>query len=128
MANAKTTTQSTGRSSASSRPSKASRHEEPGNPMVTCAQTCAQTLDHCLSQGGEHAEAEHIKGLIDCIEVCELAARMEARNSMWSEYVMELCAQVCRECETSCSAFEGDEAMQACAEACRACAEHCEDM
>jgi hypothetical protein len=110
--------------SAQNRPSRPSRQES--NPMAECAQVCAETLNYCLTQGGQHVEASHIKGLLDCVDICELNSRYHSRESEFKHQVMAVCAQVCRSCETSCAQFEDDEQMQACAEACRKCAEHCE--
>lgn len=37
---------------------------------INCAAVGAQTLSHCLQMGGKHAEASHIKVLIDCTGIC----------------------------------------------------------
>ncbi len=36
-----------------------------------CHDVCLETVQHCLSRGGEHAAAEHIRALLDCAQVCD---------------------------------------------------------
>lgn len=94
--------------------------------MADCARTCNETLAYCLEQGGNHVEAQHIKAMIDCVQVCTLTAQLEERGSPLSARAMELCAQACKSCEESCEGFADDETMRRCADACLACREHCE--
>ena len=87
-----------------------------------CANVCNETLAYCLTQGGEHVEQEHIKMLIDCVDVCNVTANLVGRGSEFADNFKEICAEVSKACEESCEGFEGDETMARCAEACRECA------
>lgn len=110
-------------------------YEHSDDPMTQCKQlawacreTCQRTLfKHCLEMGGEHVAQDHVKLMIDCIQICQVAADFITRDSENHTSVCETCAYICDKCATSCEAIGGDH-MQACAEACRKCAEMCKQM
>ena len=94
-----------------------------------CYKVCAQLIDYCLTKGGTHAEAQHIKLLQDCSFVCQLSADFMIRNSKFHSSVCKICADICKECAKSCEALAaGDETMKACIVQCRKCATSCEKM
>ena len=93
-----------------------------------CRAECLTTLAYCLEKGGEHAEPEHIRLLLDCAEICATSAGFMLRGSDLHGGVCGVCADVCERCAESCEAMEGDEQMRACAKACRQCAESCRRM
>lgn len=95
---------------------------------VECARSCRETLAHCLAKGGEHAEASHIRLLIDCAEFCDLGASLMLRGSEFHADLCRVCADVCKACEESCEEFSGDATMKACEDACRRCSESCRAM
>jgi hypothetical protein len=95
---------------------------------LDCARICRQTMAHCLTKGGKHAEASHILTLQDCAESCEMSAAMMLRGSPFHAQHCAMCGEVCKACEESCEAFAGDAAMKACEDACRRCAESCRRM
>lgn len=111
------------RQSTTQRPHSRSRTD--GSIIADCARTCNETLSYCLEQGGEHVAAEHLKSMIDCIDVCTTTARLDERESPLHKQAMELCAEACKACEESCEQFEGDVRMTECANVCRQCYEHC---
>jgi hypothetical protein len=89
---------------------------------------CEKTLySHCLQMRGEHTNPEHIKVMIDCINICQQAADFMTRQSKMYQTVCNACADIAYACALSCEEFE-DETMQACAQLCRECAEHCDEM
>lgn len=91
----------------------------------TCQDECSSTLfNHCLVEGGEHVEQEHVKLMTDCIAICEQSANFMVRQSPMYAAICEACAKICEACAKSCEAL-GDEHMKKCAEACRKCAESC---
>lgn len=94
---------------------------------LECAATCEQTLSYCLSQGGKHAEAKHIKLLLDCIDICHTSARLILRGSEQHSVTCRACADICRLCADACNAM-GDETMKRCATVCEKCASSCESM
>jgi hypothetical protein len=93
-----------------------------------CCTECERTLfGYCLPTGGKHAEAEHIKLMADCVEVCQTAANFMIRDSEFHQSICAACADVCEACARSCEQLDGDE-MKRCADICRRCAERCREM
>ena len=92
-----------------------------------CHQVCLDTVTHCLEMGGRHADAAHIRMLLDCAEICQTSANFMLRGSDLHARVCALCAEVCERCAQDCETFEED-FMQACAQECRRCAESCRRM
>ena len=118
-----------------------------GNPtdeaMLQCIQnceichaTCLQTVGHCLSRGGKHADPAHIRLLLDCAEICQTSANFMIRGSDLHRFTCGACAAVCERCAGDCERLAGeaggeqggDEQMRACANACRHCADSCRKM
>jgi len=94
----------------------------------SCRTHCQETLvRHCLQMGGEHVAPDHVKLMLDCIDICQTAADFMDRESALHAYVCEACARVCDACADSCEKIDGDE-MKKCAEVCRKCAESCRHM
>jgi hypothetical protein len=94
-----------------------------------CAAICVETTSHCLEMGGRHAEARHIRTLVDCAEICRVSADFMLRGSEFDTRLCGVCAEVCRSCADSCQRLAGDdELMKRCADMCRRCAESCDRM
>jgi hypothetical protein len=93
-----------------------------------CHGICLETVTHCLQMGGAHAEAAHIRLLLDCAQICEVSADFMHRGSDLHARVCAVCAEVCEWCAEDCERFEDDAQMKACAEACRRCAQSCREM
>ncbi|MCL4534652.1 MAG: four-helix bundle copper-binding protein [Bacteroidetes bacterium] len=93
-----------------------------------CETTCTESIDYCLQLGGKHAEASHIRSLMDCAEICRTSAGYMLRGSEQYQLVCGTCAEVCERCEQSCRQFGDDTMMQECAEACRRTAQSCRQM
>ena len=93
-----------------------------------CARICLQTLTtHCLPQGGKHAEAQHIKVMLDCAEICRTSAAFLSRESEFHGVTCGVCSQICIACAESCERIGGEQ-MKKCAQTCRQCAESCQRM
>lgn len=92
---------------------------------MSCHQICVVTLSHCIEKGGRHAEAAHLKSLIDCAQICTTSADFMSRNSYIHPLVCGACAEACLTCAQSCELFAED---NACAEMCRRCADSCKQM
>lgn len=95
---------------------------------LECEQACTNTVPHCLSMGGRHAEESHIVLLLDCARICATSAEFMMRNSRHHARVCAVCAELCEACAGDCERFGDDETMRQCAEACRGCAESCRQM
>jgi hypothetical protein len=104
-------------------------------PMLVCIQNCQdchraclQTLTYCMSQGGRHAEPQHVRLLMDCADICAVSANFMLRASDLHPFTCGACAQVCQRCADDCAAMGDDPRMKALADTCRHCAESCAAM
>lgn len=93
-----------------------------------CHHVCLETVAYCLGKGGRHAEAAHIRTLLDCVEMCQTSADFMLRNSTLHGRTCGLCAEACERCAQSCDSFGNDAQMKKCAEICRRCAKTCREM
>jgi hypothetical protein len=93
----------------------------------SCHDLCVETTTHCLEMGGAHAAPTHMTLLMDCAEICQVAADFMLRGSEMHRALCRVCAEVCDACAASCTQLEGAE-MAACAEACLRCAQTCRGM
>lgn len=96
-----------------------------------CHEVCLETISHCLETGGEHASADHIKLLQDCVQICQTSADFMIRGSEHHALICGACAEICEACAEECEKMatgDGADFMRRCAEACRKCAESCRRM
>jgi hypothetical protein len=93
-----------------------------------CHAICLATSQYCLTTGGRHAEATHIRTLLDCAAICEISMDFMLRQSQFQNQMCTLCADICRQCADSCDSFGNDQAMKNCANMCRQCAQSCDAM
>ena len=84
-----------------------------------CHQVCLGTAAYCLQMGGRHAEAAHIRMLLDCAQICATSADFMTRGSDLHSRVCGVCAEVCERCAEDCERFGDDAQMRRCAEVCR---------
>jgi hypothetical protein len=92
---------------------------------VKCAGVCKTTLKHCTELGGEHANADHLKVMKDCIEACDHAAAFTGKKGSVEEYTWKdtckTCMDACQKCADVCDGMKDDKIMQRCARECRFC-------
>jgi hypothetical protein len=63
----------------------------------SCRDTCQSTLfTYCIEKGGHHVEPDHVRLMMDCIEMCQTSADFMTRNSQLHALVCATCAAVCR--------------------------------
>ena len=93
-----------------------------------CHDVCVRSLTHGLAQGGRQAASDHIRTLLDCIQMCAVCASFMLRESTFHGRVSEICAEICDACAESCERFPDDKVTRACAHECRQCAESCRKM
>lgn len=92
-----------------------------------CRNECQVVLfNHCLEMGGKHVEAEHVKSMMDCIQICQVAADAMVRQSSLHADICTACARICDACADSCESLPGEE-MRHCADICRKCADSCRE-
>ena len=96
---------------------------------TTCHAICVETANHCLEMGGKHAEASHIRTLLDCAQICATSADFMLRGSELHARTCGVCAEACERCAADCERLaDGDELMLRCAQMCRRCAGSCRQM
>lgn len=93
-----------------------------------CHRICLETVTYCLQQGKKHAEAGHVRLLLDCAEICQTSANFMLRGSDLHGRTCAVCAEVCERCAQDCEEFGNDAPMRVCAETCRRCADSCHQM
>jgi len=93
-----------------------------------CHRACVQTLTYCMRQGGRYAEPDHLRLLMDCADVCHVAANFMLRNSDLHAHTCAACAEVCGHCAEACASMGEDLRMKALADTCGHCAESCRQM
>ncbi|HAR64458.1 MAG: four-helix bundle copper-binding protein [Candidatus Margulisiibacteriota bacterium] len=92
-----------------------------------CANTCTETQTYCLQLGGNHAELNHMRMLLDCTEMCNTCSDVMMRGSDYYQSICYTCAEICEWTAASCDQFE-DMKMGMCADTCRQCANVCRQM
>lgn len=90
-----------------------------------CHEICSESVQYCLEKGGKHAEANHIRLLLDCAELCQTGEDLLGRGSDLFATMSAPLAAACDRCAQSCAQFGDDNQMRACAEVCRSCADAC---
>jgi len=94
---------------------------------LDCYRCCLSTAAYCQAAGGQHTEAEHLRLLADCAEICRVSADFMIRRSASHPAVCGVCAEICARCASDCERM-GDERMRSCADVCRRCAQQCQAM
>ena len=95
---------------------------------TNCHAICVETVNYCVTEGGEHAAPEHIALLAACADICATSAATMLRGAAVSTVICGACAEVCRQCAEACERFGDDAEMKRCAEICRRCEESCTRM
>lgn len=105
------------------------------NAMDRCIQdcieshrACLETVGHCLSKGGRHAQPEHIRVLMDAAQICQTSADFMIRQSDLHAEVCGACAEVMSRCAEACARMADDEQMKRCEESSRRTEESCRRM
>jgi hypothetical protein len=87
---------------------------------------CMETIQHCLTRGGQLSDPELISAIMDCGEYCKVTATLINSNSDFSIEVCQICAKICQACASNCeSVAKEDHILKNCALLCRRCAESC---
>jgi hypothetical protein len=91
-----------------------------------CHKVCLQmAMNHCLQMGGKHVEANHMRLMLNCAEICQTSLNFMLSGSEQHKLTCGVCAEVCEACAQSCAQV-GD--MDECVQACRQCAQSCRQM
>jgi hypothetical protein len=96
---------------------------------LSCYATCLETVQHCLTMGGRHAEQQHIALMLTCARTCETSANAMLLGTHLHHETCRACAALCRACAEDCRRMaQGDATMERCADECERCAASCERM
>jgi hypothetical protein len=68
-----------------------------------CHRVCTETLTYSLQMGGKYLEADHLRLLHDCIQICRTSADFMRRDSPFHGLTCGLCAIVCEHCMEHCA-------------------------
>lgn len=107
-----------------------SRFESPMQGAIKACLDChsmclRMATTFCLEQGGRHVEAEHLRLMLNCAELCQTSANFMLSDSPLHGRVCLICAEACEACAKSCEQV-GD--MRECVEECLICAKSCRSM
>ena len=75
---------------------------------LDCYHICMETVQYCLEQGGRHADAAHVRALLDAAQICQTNADFMCRGSELHGRTCAVCAEVCERCAQSCDQFGDD--------------------
>ncbi len=92
---------------------------------LSCYRTCQDAFAYSTERGEKYVEAEHLRLLVDCAEVCKTTADLILHRSEFYRDQCTVCSDICERCAASCERFSGDPKMRACTEECRRCAVSC---
>lgn len=100
---------------------------------LACTAACTVCADSCLGEETTRELAECVRTTLDCADICDLAARLLARQTgtrpTWWATILAACAESCRRCAEQCEQHAEDHAhCRICAEACRRCEQACADL
>ena len=90
-----------------------------------CAVACENCASACLSEVDVLQLTRCIRLDLDCAELCRATAALLARDSEFSDAMIELCADACEACAQECDRHEHMEHCADCAHLCRRCAAKC---
>jgi hypothetical protein len=96
-----------------------------------CYAICTTTLEYSIEKSGLFAEANQLRRLQDCAQMCATSLDFMLRGSDLHPYTCGVCAQACDRCAQSCEQLAlgtGDQVLKDCAETCKRCAETCHEM
>lgn len=75
-------------------------------------------MARCLQLDGQHAEAAHLRLLVDCAEICQTSTNFMLRRSDLHGHTRAIGAEIYERCVQDCSQFVDAFQMQAYAEVC----------
>jgi hypothetical protein len=108
------------------------QHQDCLNACFSCAKICHACADDMIGmKRHDHDDlmTQCIRLCHDCADLCFLMIKFVSRNSLRSEGLSRLCAEICDECAEVCERHTPHHALCGpCAEECRRCADICREM
>lgn len=98
--------------------------------LTMCAQVCTACADACLAEDNVAHLRRCIRTDLDCAEICQLTARLIARQTETPNEVihaqLHTCVLACQTCADECERHASmHDHCRICAETCRHCQERC---
>ena len=90
-----------------------------------CADACTRCSVACLDEKDVKMMVACIRLDLDCAAICETSASFAARDSVYMEHILKVCAEICNACAAECEKHAHLEHCRKCAESCRKCAKDC---
>ncbi len=85
------------------------------------------TLTFLRDMGGAHIDPVRVRSLLDCADVCQVAATFMMRGSHRHIEMCAVAARICRDCAEQCDGTNVEQ-LRKCVEACRACEANCREL
>jgi hypothetical protein len=95
--------------------------------LNACADQCNHCFNECLNEEDVTMMARCIELDRECSDICQWTASFIARQSEYTNDLMQLCAKICEDCAEECAKHD-NEHCRLCSEVCRKCAEVCHNM
>lgn len=100
-----------------------SRRQSCIDECLRCYQVCLGTASgHCLDVGDRHVQADHMRLILACAELCRTSAAILLIGTIHHKAICRECATLCDDCAKYCRTVGG---MEACIAACDECAASC---
>ncbi len=96
------------------------------NDIKHCINTCEYCAHACLNEEDVASLTGCIKITRDCADICTLTLKYLARESKFTDSLVELCANVCAACASECEKHDHEHCKD-CAEVCSECKEKCRE-
>ena len=109
-------------------------HHAQTKPMLDCAEQCAETVKHCLTDLKQGASdltqtITLLETASGCAELCLLGAKLEAEGSPLASITHAAVADACKLCAETCEKHPKDSPIvNHCMLTCRTCEQHCRSM
>lgn len=95
-------------------------HHKHMEALQLCLTVCSSCAAMCLEEGRK----ETAKLCFDCADICSVTIQLHARDSVFNDALMKLCADACTRCGEACGKVQTEHCQQ-CSEVCKECAKSC---
>ncbi|PRY14310.1 hypothetical protein CLV24_104120 [Pontibacter ummariensis] len=94
--------------------------------LAQCADECDHCFDMCLENDRTDELVRALRACRDCAKICRVTASFVASGSAFAQRMVEVCAEVCKQCADTCERRKDEEEETGhCAKVCRQCEEAC---
>jgi len=94
-----------------------------------CAALCLETAQQLAAEGGAGGADVPLQRLADCAAICETAAGLLERGSLYAAEAMTMCADICESCAEECTqSGVASEELARCIASCKDCEAACREL